>query len=255
MAVPTTVTSTETTIKTEVTKVEAFLKNHERLLIVLIFALSSVFIGSKFLDLVENRDKAAAAQAAQVLTQQQNLNQTLAAQVALAQKNNADLIVQLSQQNAVLQTQQAQRTVVLTQQVATDKTLPLPDLGNRWAQLAKINPSDIAATTQGITVTPQGALQTTTTLEELPVAQSNLTDVTKQRDNLSTELDSTKTVNSQLVTQVAGLNTQITDEEKTCKAEITSAKATARKGKLKAFLYGAGVGAGLVGVLVLHAVL
>lgn len=242
-------------IKTEFIKVESWFKTHERLIIITLAILAGLFIGSKYLGYVADRDRAAATQAAQVLTQQQAINQTLAAQVAIAQKNNQDLIIQLSQQNAILQTQQTQRTVVLQQQVATDKTLPLPDLGNRWAKLAQLNPGDITATTQGITVTPQGALQTTIMLEQLPVTQSNLDDVTKQRDNLSTELGSTQQVNSKLVTQVDGLNTQIIDANKSCKADITAVKAEARRGKLKAFLYGAGVGAGLVGGLVLHAIL
>lgn len=241
------------TPQSEIVKIEGWFKQHEKILITAIIAFSLLFLGSKFLDTVATRDRAAATQAAQVLSQQQAINQTLAAQVAIAQKNNQDLITQLSQQNAILQTQQAKRTVVLQQQVATDKTLPLPELGNRWAQLAKLNPGDISATTQGITVTPQGALQTTTMLEELPVAQSNLDDVTKQRDNLNTELDSTQKVNSQLVTQVAGLQTAAVDKDKSCKADLASAKADARKGKLKSFLYGLGTGVGVtIGLLVSH---
>jgi len=173
------------TLTTEVQKVESWLKTHERLLIVVILALSTLYLGDKFLTGIENRDRAAATQAAQILTIQQTANATLAAQVAIAQKNNQDLIVQLSQQNAILQTQQAQRTVVLTQQVATDKTLPLPDLGNRWAKLAGLNPGDITATTAGISVTPQGALSTTTTLEQLPVAQANVADLSTQNKNHS----------------------------------------------------------------------
>lgn len=246
---------TPAVVQSDVAKVETWFKSHEKILITAIIVFSVLFLGNKFLDTIATRDRAAATQAAQVLTQQQQLNQTLAAQVAIAQKNNQDLIIQLSQQNAVLQTQQAQRTVVLTQQIATDKTLPLPDLGNRWAQLAKLNPGDITATTAGITVTPQGALDTTTALEQLPVAQSNLDDMTKQRDNLNTELTSEDKVDTALVTQVAGLQTAAVDQDKSCKAQITSANASARKGKLKMFLYGAGVGVGVTLGLVLHAVL
>lgn len=253
MATP--ISQIETSGKTELVKVESWLKVHERLIIVTLAILAGLFIGNKFLDTIADRDRANATQAAQVLTQQQTLNQTLAAQVAVAQKNNQDLIIQLSQQNAILQTQQVQRQAVYTQQVTADKAMPLPDLGNRWAQLAKLNPGDITATTAGITVTPQGALQTTTMLEQLPVAQSNLDDVTKQRDNLNTELDSTGKVNSALVIQVAGLQTEIVDKDKACKTEITAVKADARKGKLKMFLYGAGVGAGVTLGFVIHAIL
>jgi hypothetical protein len=239
-------------IKTEEVKVETWLKAHERILITAILSVSLVFLVSKFLDVTAARDKAAANQAAQVLTQQQAVNQQLASQVALAQKNNQDLLVQLSQQNAILQTQQSQRTVVLQQQVQTDKTLPMPDLGNRWAKLAQLNPTDIQATTAGITVTPQGALDTVIQLEQVPVLQSNLADETTQATNLSTELDSTKNLNTNLVTEVAGLNTQIVDQTKACKADIASAKAQARKGKLKAFGIGVGVGIGFVVALIVH---
>ena len=249
---PATVQTIDTELKSEVTKVESWFKAHEKILIVAILALTTLFLGNKFLDTVATRDRAAATQAAQVLTQQQTLNQTLAAQVAAAQQNNQALIVQLSQQNAVLQTQQTQRTVVLTQQVATDKTLPLPDLGNRWAQLTKAQPGDITANTNGLEVTPAAAVATVTQLEQLPVAQSNLDDVTKQRDNLNQELDSTKTLNSSLVTQVDGLNTQIKDEGVSCKAQIASVKADARKGKLKSFGIGVGVGVGAVLILAAH---
>lgn len=249
MATPT--AETGSWFKTEEVKAETWLKAHERILIVAIFALASVFCVDKFLNVTAARDKAAASQAAQVLTQQQAFNQQLATQVAVAQKNNQDLLVQLTQQNAVLQEQQSQRTVVLQQQVATDKSLPMPDLGNRWAKLAQLNPTDIQATTAGITVTPQGALDTTTALEQVPVLQSNLSDEATQNTNLSTELSSTKTVNTDLVSQVAGLNTQITDQNKACKDEIASTKAQARKGKLKSFLVGVSVGVGAVVALVI----
>lgn len=238
-----------------VTNTESWLKAHERLIIITLAIFAGLYIGNRVLDNAAVRDRAAATQAAQVLTQQQAVNQQLAAQVAVAQKNNQDLIIQLSQQNAILQTQQTQRTVVLQQQVAVDKTLPMPDLGNRWTYLASLKQGDLTATTAGITVTPQGALDTVTKLEQLPVAQSNLEDVTKQRDNLNTELSSTTDLNSKLVTQVDGLKTEAVDKDKSCKADIASVKADARKGKLKSFLYGAGVGAGLILALVVHTAL
>jgi multidrug efflux pump subunit AcrA (membrane-fusion protein) len=253
MSAPT--TPTTTTLTTEIAKAESWLKTHERLIIVTLAILAGLYIGTKVLDNAATRDRAAATQAAQVLTQQQAVNQQLATQIAIATKNNQDLVLQLTQQNAILQTQQTQRTVVLQQQVAVDKALPMPDLGNRWTYLASLKQGDLAATTAGITVTPQGALDTVTKLEQLPVAQSNLEDVTKQRDNLNTELGSTTDLNSKLVTQVDGLKTEAIDKDKSCKADIASVKADARKGKLKSFLYGAGVGVGVTLGLVLHAVL
>ncbi len=131
----------------------------------------------------------------------------------------------------------------------------MPELGNRWASLASLKPGDIMASTAGITVTPQGALDTVTVLEQVPVLTADLADVSKQKDNLSSELTSSDTLNTNLVAQVKGLQTAAVDQDKSCKSEITSVKASARKGKLHAFLYGAGVGAGVVTALVIHALL
>lgn len=255
MATPTEVKATETWIQAEETKVTAWLKAHERIIIVGIIAVSTLFLGGKFLNNIADRDRAAAAQSAQVLTQDRADNAALVAQIAKAQDDYKTLVIQLTQQNSVLQTQIAQRQVVYQQQVTVDKTLPMPDLGNRWAKLASLNPQDITATTAGISVTPEGALSTVVQLEQVPVLTGNLADVTAQKANLSTLLDSSDALNGQLTDQVKGLQTTISDSDKACKTEIASVKASARSGKLKAFLYGAGVGAGVVTAFVIHALL
>lgn len=244
-----------TTIQTEVTEVKSFIQKHERFLLITLGLFIALFVGNKILDTMSTRDRAAATQAAQVLTQQNTINQQLAAQVAKDTADYKALVIQLTQQNAVLQTQIVQRQVVYQQQVAVDKTMPMPDLGNRWAKLASLNPSDITATTSGITVTPQGALDTVTNLEQLPVLKANLQDVTIQKGNLSTELDASDALNGQLNGQVKGLEIAAVDKDKSCKADIASVKADARKGKLKAFLYGTGVGVGVTLGFVLHAIL
>lgn len=243
------------TVHTAETEVKTFIQKHERFLLITLALIIGLYIGNKVLDYSAERDQRTANQAAQILTQQQTLNQQLTAQVAKDASDYKALVVQLTQQNAILQTQIAQRQVVYQTQVATDKTLPMPDLGNRWAQLASLKPDDITATTAGITVTPQGALDTVTDLEQVPVLTANLADVNSEKDNLASELTASNGVNSDLITQVAGLKTAAVDADKSCKAQVASVKATARKGKLRSFLYGVGVGAGAVTVLVLHALL
>lgn len=242
-------------VKQDVSNGLSFIQKHERFLLITLVLSVSLFIGNKILDTMSTRDRAAATQAAQVLTQQNAINQQLAAQIAKDTADYKALVVQLTQQNAALQTQITQRQVVYQQQVAVDKTMPMPDLGNRWAKLAALNPSDITATAAGITVTPQGALDTVTNLEQLPVLRSNLQDVITQKGNLSTELDASDALNGQLTGQVKGLEIAAVDKDKVCKTDLTAAKAEARKGKLKAFLYGAGVGAGAVTAFVIHALL
>lgn len=250
-----TVQKNASTVQTAETEVKSFIQKHERFLLVTLGLFIAFYVGDKILNLSAARDQRAANQAAQVLTQQLNANQALASQIAKDENDYKTLVIQLSQQNAALQSQMSQRQVVYTTQVATDKTLPMPDLGNRWAQLAALNPGDITASTQGITVTPQGALDTVTKLEQLPVLAGNLTDTQSEYNNATKELTSANALNDSLTTQVKGLQTAAVDQDKSCKADIASVKAQARKGKLKAFLTGVGIGAGAVTALVIHALL
>lgn len=242
----------ETAAKAELVAVETWLQKHERILITVLVLGASLFIGDKFLNLSAARDERAATAAAATLTAQQTTNNQLAAQIAQTVADYKTLVVQLTQQNAQLTANQSQRTIVLQQQVKTDATLPLPDLGNRWAGLANIGTSDITATTAGITVTPQGALSTVTQLEQVPVLQQNLADQKTETANLNTELGASNALTGQLQTQVTNLNTTIVDKDKSCKADITAAKAEARKGKLKAFAYGFVAGVVSTVVLIFH---
>jgi hypothetical protein len=128
--------------------------------------------------------------------------------------------------------------VVLHDQQQTDQSLPLPDLGSRWAQLAQIAPADISASTSGITVTPEGAHDTVSQLEQIPVLQANLKDTQTIADNKQDELTKANALLDSQTAQIAGLNTTITDEETSCKAQVASAKATANKAKSKWFKVG-----------------
>lgn len=239
-------TPTTSTITTDVTEAKTFLQKHERLIVTTLVLAAAIFIGNKFLNLSAARDQRAATAASATLQAQQDTNKQLAAQIAQTVADYKTLVVQLTQQNTQLQQQVNTRTVVLQQQVATDKTLPLPDLGKRWAQLANIKPSDISATSTGITVTPAGALTTLIALEQVPVLNANLSDVSAQKANLQTELTASNTLTAEQASEITGLNTAAGEQDKSCKAQIASAKADARKGKLKSFGIGVGVGVGVV---------
>jgi hypothetical protein len=238
-----------------VVKAESWLKAHERLIIVVLSIAAALFIGDKILTNQATHDKAISDAAVQQLADQKTENAAILAQVKQTTDQYQVLVTQLTQQNAQLAANVQTRTVVLQQQVKADAALPLPDLGNRWAQLANIKPSDMSASTAGITMTPLGALQTVQALEQVPVLTANLADTVTQKENLSKELASSDNLKSQLITQVAGLQTTVVEQDKTCKAQLTTAKAEARKGKLKAFLYGAGVGVGVTLGFVIHAIL
>ena len=144
---------------------------------------------------------------------------------------------------------------MLQQQQATDKTLPMPELGNRWAELINAKAGDLVATTDGMTVSPQAALDTTLALEQVPVLTKNLADAEVQITNGQNELAKANVVITDEAKQVDGLNTALADQKTADAKELTAVKAQARKGKLHAFLYGLGVGAGAVTGLVVHALL
>lgn len=242
-------------VATTVATTKTWLQNHERLILVVLVLSFLVFGVSKYFDHEATKDQAAASLAQQTLAAAIENSKALAAQVAGQTAQYRALVIQLTQQNAQLTQQVNTRTVVLQQQVATDKTLPLPLLGNRWATLIQAAPGDLTATTAGVSVTPQAALATVTQLESVPVLTKNLADTQTENTNLNAELTSSDDLTTGLKSQVTALNTQLGDQTKSCKAEVASVKASARRGKLKAFLFGVGVGAGVTAGLVLHAVL
>lgn len=244
-----------TTINADEVKAKSWLLAHERLIVVVLCLLSFLFVANKYLSHEAEKDNAAAVQAQSILTAQQATDKALAAQVAQTQAQYQALVVQLSQQNAQLAASIQTRTVVLQQQQTVDKTLPLPALSTRWTQLANLQPNDLTATPDGVTVTDAGARSTVEELEKVPTLTQDVADGQTENANLQKELDASNVVSKDLTTQVSALNTTIVDKDKACTTELTAAKAVARKGKLKAFLYGIGVGAGAVTALVVHALL
>jgi hypothetical protein len=234
---------------------ESWFRVHERLIIIVLAIAALVFVGNKILNNQATHDKAVSDAAVQQLNDTKAQNAAILAQVQQQSQQYQQLIVKLGVQNAQLAASIQTRTVVLQQQVKTDATLPLPDLGARWAQLASIKPADITATAAGITVTPVGALETTQVLEQVPALQANVRDLQQTSDNDTKELSSANDLITGLNAQVSGLQTQAVEADKTCKSEIATVKATARRGKLKAFLYGLGIGAGVTAGLVIHALL
>jgi len=244
----------ETAVGSDVKNGVSWLKVHERIIITVVVVLAMVFGANKYLNVVSNRDNQQATVARQQLAEQQTKDQAAAAATASDTKQYQALVTTLSQQNTQLAAAAANRTIVLQQQQTADKTLPMPDLGNRWTQLAGLKQGDLTATTEGITVTPQGALDTVVQLEQVPVLRANLADAQAQNTNSQAELAKANTVIGDQTKQITGLNTTLTDQKTADAKELSVVKADARKGKLKAFCYGVGVGVGaVVGIVIHHA--
>ena len=249
------ITKVESTVKTDANKAESWLKVHERILITLIITVALLLGSFKYLGVVAERDRRQADLAAQTLVVQHDKDVALAQQAQQDATSYKATVAALSQQNAQLVAASASRTIVLQQQQATDKTLPMPDLGNRWAALIGAQPGDLTATTAGITVSPTAALNTTLALEQVPVLKQNLADAQTQVSNGQAELAKANTVITDQAQQIDGLGTELTDQKTADAKELTAEKAKARKGKFKSFLYGFGVGVGVTVAEVIHHVL
>lgn len=242
----------EAAAKADVIEAKTWLQKHERIILVFLILVAGSWFGNHWLNNTAAKDKLVATATAQQLNDQKDKNAQLSSQVATTAAQYQAMVSSLTQQNAQLASAMSNRTVVLKQQQTVDKTLPLPDLGDRWTTLAGLQPGDLTATQNGITVTDEGARATVTQLEQIPVLTQNLADSqTQVKDGLE-ELNKADSLIDGLDTQVSGLNVQITDQQTADAAALRSAKASARKSKLGWFLKGIGVGAVAVGYIALH---
>jgi hypothetical protein len=241
--------------KTVETEVKTWAQKHERLIIVVLVLLAVVFLYNKVIDRQAAHDVLVANQAAQTLKAQTDKDTALAQAAAAQQQQYVALVQQLTTENSTLAAQQSQRTVVLQTQVQHDAALPVPALGTRIATLEGLQATDVTPTTSGLIFSPDASYKVTESLEQIPVLQANLVDETTQNQNLTTELTAADRLSAEKDTVITNLNLTVTDTQVEAKTQLTACKATARKGKLHAFLYGVGVGAGAVGAIVIHALL
>src|SRR5882762_146082 len=222
----------------------AFLKLHERLILIVLGLLVAGFLIWKYLDHSSAVADKKSLQADAVLQQQTVINNNLAAQVKSQGDVLTQLVVQVSQENAALLQAIQVRSTATAVQVVKDKTLPLPELATRWENLASLQSADITATASGLLLSDSGSRLTVQALENLPTLSQNLADTQAIVQNKDSQISSMTEFQGTLQAQVQGLNTQIGDADKACKATIASVKADARKSKFKTFLSGLGIGIG-----------
>jgi hypothetical protein len=214
----------------------AWLKAHERLIMLaLVLAVGSFGI-SKYFDVDAARKDARVVAAEQIVANDQKNSAALALQTAQA---TAALQAELQADRALvssLAASVAARNVGLAQQTKVDQTLPVSGLAARWTVLV---PTVIPAVTPtGVALNEQGVRDTVSQLEQVPVLQGNLADETSIVSGIQRELSATDKVNVDLNAQITGLNKSLTDSANACKVEIAAVKADARKSKMKFFKWG-----------------
>lgn len=245
--------ATSPTTGGELGKIRSFLIDHEKLLIVVIAAVL-IFAGYvKVTNIIAEHDKAQLQQAQIVANAQAAANAQLAQQAeANAKQIEEDkaqlqaLSDKLTAQNQQLVNANTALATALTKQQKTDASLPVPDLVNRWAQLAPgTNFAGAIGSGNNVTVTPANAVATVQQLEKVPVLTQQLANETTEKTNDDTLINqqskSIFDLNNQVGTlnnSVTGLNKQIVDNSAVCQAAIKVEKDNARKGKRKWFIIG-----------------
>ena len=215
--------------------VTSWFRIHERLIIaVLVIALCGYGL-TRYWDASAARAEAQASYAAQQLAEAKTNAAVLASQTAQVAQQYQAIIATLSAQNNALAASVAQRNTVLVKQQTSNAVLPLPDLITRWNTLA-----GTSVTVNGTTavVSVQDSVRTVNLIEQVPVLQNNLADETKIAQNTGQELASANLLTGKLNDQVNSLQTEITADDKACKAQVATVKAVSRRSKLRYFGWG-----------------
>lgn len=230
---------------------KSWILKHQTILIVLAVLLAFVYLGGRYFDSRYDEAVAKNAVAQQALKEQRTENAAIEKRVTAQLQQYQELVTTLTAQNSVLAKAAGQRHTELEHQQKVDQTLPLPELAIRWTHLAKLQPDDIKSTDKGLIVSEDGSRATVHILETVPVLQQDLSDSHTVLTNKDKQIEGAESLVSGLQTQVSGLKAELVSKDTACKTELTLEKAKSRKGKLKCFLTGLGIGAGVIVKLVL----
>lgn len=225
-------------------RVSAYVKHHERLLIVVLGCVLAWGISGKVQDIVAAHDqKVYASRTDELLSQVQQNQATAAANAKLAGDYAAHLVETL-QRNAELAKANAALAQNLANAQETDKHLPPPELAARIENLATLPLGSVTpAPANTFSVTNDGAVGIAQFLEQIPSLQSQLQNAQAETANDAGLLKEQTTRVDGLNTEIAGLHLEITKGDKACKAEVSLVKAQAAKAKRKWFIVGTIVGA------------
>ena len=225
--------SSATTTSTASASSLTWLQKHERLVIIFMSLLLAYFIVDKGFSLASSYESHKSQQASSVLSTQAA---EVASELAQAKAQLADYETALAastKQNATLTEAIASRNQTVIVQQQKDATLPPSQLATRWQGL--VNNTGVETAVNGYAVTEEAAIATVEQLEQVPVLTQNLKDVTTEEAGLQTDVNDANALISSGKLTVAGLQLQLTDQDKSCTASINALKANDNKSKLKWF--------------------
>ena len=233
----------DSVVAQDLSKGLTFFQKHERIIIVALVLAFGTFAVNKIENVIASRDaQNAVVLAGQVQTDKQAA--TKAAQdAATAMANLQTALNTLQAQNASLSAAVARDEAMLKDNQAKDATLALPQLAERWAQLAQVPVQSFNMTPTGVLAVDSGAAHATVSmLEEVPSLQDQLTSQTKIAQNNANLLTQSQGVSAKLQTDILALQTTQADSDKKCQADMKVLKDDAAKAKKKYFIIGTIVG-------------
>lgn len=251
MPTTTVITPSNTTVAT--TGLHAyleFIKAHERIVIAALILGVALFLGNWYIN--HSADVAIAKNAAeqQVLQTQVDANAKLATVAKESADRYAVLLAQVTAQNQALLATIAQRNAAVVIQQKELATLPLPEVGIRWAALLQVSGAEIQATEKGLLVDDSVSRKTVQQLELVPVLQADVKDQETISANKDKQIQGQAGIITDLGNEVNGLKLQVIDGQKACTAQMSAVKARDRRSKKSWFERGLGIGAALAGVVI-----
>lgn len=203
----------------------AFVQAHEKLLIILAFALLSYHFTNSGLKAWEAHDLRNATLA----------QQKVAADADLVKKNDeqfAELKAQVALATAAAEAAKAAAHENSVKHIIIDRTLPPQPLADRWTSLATLQPGDVKPNPdQTFTVSNQAAHTTVEQLEKIP-------DLTVNLSQTNSELQGCKTEEAKAESNITDLKKQYADEHAARAEDAKLAAVKQKKSWLRGFKWG-----------------
>lgn len=222
--------------------VSAFIKQHEKLLAIVLGAALVWGVVGKVNDAIATHDsRVLAADTAKLQAEAA----ATAAQAATNAKDAADykaLADKTTAANTALEQSNIALAVALSKQQKVDAALPPTELATRIELLASLPPNSVVPAQTGYSVTAPAAVSIAQTLETVGTQKQEIANQKQEIVNGATLLTAQTSRVDGLNKQIGDLNVQLGGADKVCNDKIATVKQDARKSKFRWFKAGVVVG-------------
>lgn len=232
-----------TDITTTVKNDFSYIKHHIILLAVVVVLAFGAIYGIE--SIIASHDATSSTQWKAILQAQTAQTQVIANKLTIdeqtwTQQNAAQQAVIAQLASSIIQ-----RDKATTVQVQHDATLSAVEAAQRIASQTKSQPGEVLAQGGNVQLDLPISRVVVASLDQLPAIQADLIDTRKQLVSETTVATNLQNNVDEQSTLIAVMKTQAIDADKSCKADIATVKAQARKSKLRWF--GVGVIIGVIG--------